>query len=115
MFIFFSSFLISFKHFSRNFNKDVLRLVSTFVASVAFVAFVTGSFAIFGSVAGSGTGSRVGILSKFFIGNNLLLKLVRTFSLALNNNPKLFKKDFLPSAFVPFSEFFNLIAKLLCL
>ena len=46
-----------------------------------------------GSVASSGVGSRVGlrvgILSKFFIVNNLLLKLLRTFSLALNDNPKL--------------------------
>ena len=48
-----------------------------------------------GSVAGSDVGSRVGILSKFFIGNNLLIKLLRAFSLALNNNPKLFfKKKF---------------------
>ena len=36
-----------------------------------------------GTVASSGLGSCVGILSKFSIGNNLLLKLLRTFSLAL--------------------------------
>ena len=49
---------------------------------------------LIGYVASSGVGShvvsRVGIVSKFFIGNNLLLKLLKTFSLALNNNPKLF-------------------------
>ena len=61
--------------------------------SFAFVAFV-GSVATSGSVAGSGVGSRVGVLFKFFSGNNLLLNLLRTFSLALNDNPKLFKKYF---------------------
>ena len=39
------------------------------------------------SLAGFSVDSRTGILSNFFIGNNLLLKLLRTFSLALNNNP----------------------------
>ena len=58
-----------------------------------FVAFV-GSVATSGSVEGSGVNSRVEILSTFFIANNLLLKLLRIFFLALNNNPKLFKKDF---------------------
>ena len=64
-------------------------------ASVAFVAFVgsigasgsvAGSVGTSGSVAGSGVDSSVGI----FIEHNLLLKLLRTFSPALNNNPKLF-------------------------
>ena len=59
----------------------------------AFVAFV-GSVATSGvdSVPTSGVGLRVGILYKCFIENNLLLKLSKTFSLSLNNNPKLFKK-----------------------
>ena len=56
---------------------EIFRLV------FAFVVFV-------GSVATSGVGSRVGILSNFYIGNNLLLKLLRTFSLALKNNSKLY-------------------------
>ena len=60
------------------------------VASVA--DFGAGSVATSDSVAGSVHGSRDGILSKFFIGKNLLLKLLRTFSLALNNKSKLFKK-----------------------
>ena len=51
---------------------------------------------LFSSVASSGVGSCVGsrviILYKFFFGDNLLLKLLRAFSLALNNKPKLFKK-----------------------
>ena len=55
-----------------------------------FVTFVD-CIATSGSVAGSGVGSRVAILSKYFIGNNLLLKVLRTFSLSLNNNPKLSK------------------------
>ena len=82
-----------------------MRLVFAFVGSAA-------SF-----VAGSGVRSRVAILSKFFIGNNLLLTLLRSLFLALklNNNPKLFKKDFFSNVFVPVSKFFNLIAKLFCL
>ena len=42
------------------------------------------------SLVGFSIDSRTGILSNFFIGNNLLLKLLRTFSLALNNNPDWF-------------------------
>ena len=55
----------------------------------AFVGFVS-SIATSGSVAGSVVVSRVGIVSKFFIRNNLLLKLLRTLSFAPKNNPKLF-------------------------
>ena len=68
--IFFLSAIISFINSCCNFNLDFFCLV--------------------GSVSSFGVDSRVGILSKFFIGNSLLLKLLRTFSLALNNNPKLF-------------------------
>ena len=67
-----------------------------------FVAFV-------GSVATSGS---VGTLSKFFIGNNMLLKLLITFSLSLNKRLQLFKKRLFSS---PFKPFFNLLAKLVCL
>ena len=84
-----------------------------FVGSVASSGSVAGSFANSGSVAGSGVGSHVEILSKYFIRNNLLLKLLRTFSLALSNNTKLFKKYFFSNVFVPFSKFFNSLAKLL--
>ena len=56
-----------------------------------------------GSVAGSGVGSRVGLLSKFPIRNSLLLKLLRTFSLELNNNPSYLKNIF-PSAFYLFQN-----------
>ena len=52
------------------------------------------SGSISGFVAGSGDSLRVGISYKFCIGNNLLLKLLRTFSLALIDNAKLFKKNF---------------------
>ena len=87
-----------------------------FVAFVAFVGSVatSGSGGTCGLVATSGVvsaaGSCVGILSIFIIGNNLLLKLLRTFSLALNNNPNLFKKDFFSSVFIPSSKFFNSLA-----
>ena len=71
-------------------------------------------FYLVGSAAGSGFGLRVGIFSKFFIGNNLLLKLLRTLSLALNNNPKLFKKNsFSIAFFLLSSKLFTLAAKLL--
>ena len=40
------------------------------------------SLCLVGSGASSGLGSRIEILSKFFIGNNLLLKLLRNVSFA---------------------------------
>ena len=86
-------------------NEQPLHLIYAFVFFVA----TSGSVAVSGSVAGPG----VGMLSKYFVGNNLRLKLLRTFSLALNNNPKLFKKYFFSSAFIPLSKFFNSLAKLL--
>ena len=70
------SFLISFWNSLHKFNGDILRLVFPFAA---FVASGVGSDA--GCNGDSNDGSRVGILSKFLIGNNLLLKLLRTFSL----------------------------------
>ena len=39
--------------------------------------------------------------------------LLRTFSLALNNDPKLFKEHFFFTFLVPFSKLVNSIAKLL--
>ena len=69
------------------------------------------------SVASPGVSSRVGscigILSKFSIGNNLLLKLLGTFSIILNNNPKLFKKNYFSIIFSALSELFILAVKLL--
>ena len=76
-FIFFSSFLISFEKFSCHFNGDILNLIFD---------FASGSVANSGSVAGSGVGSCVENFSKLFIGNNLLLKLLRTFSIAVIND-----------------------------
>ena len=84
---YFSSFLISFKNVSRNYYENILWLIFPFVTFV-------GSVATSGSVAASGVGLRVGNLSNFCIGNNQLLKLLRTFSLTLSNNAKLFKRDF---------------------
>ena len=83
-----------------------MRLVFAFAAFVDFVDSV--------ATFGSDIGSRVGISSKFFIGNNLL-KLLGTFSLALNSNYKLFKKDFFSGVFKNLSKFFNSLAKLVCL
>ena len=76
--------MISFLNSCCNFNLDFMCLVG--VGSI--FTFGVGSAALFG------VGSRVGYLSKFFMGNNLLLKLLRTFSVALNDNSTLFKKDF---------------------
>ena len=67
-----------------------------------------------GSVATYGVVSCARVLSKFFIGNNLLLKL-KTSYLALKNYSKLFKKDFFSHVFISLSKFFNSVAKLLCL
>ena len=63
------SFSISFKIFPHNFNEDILRLVFAFFLFVFFSTSdsVAGSFDTSGSVAGSGVGSRVGILSKFLL------------------------------------------------
>ena len=72
---FFFSFLILFSNSWDNFNEDVLHLV------FAFVVFVVSASSA--SVATTCVGLCVGILSKYYIGNNLLLKLLRTFSLAL--------------------------------
>ena len=66
-----------------------MRLVFAFVT---FVVSGVGSGA--GWNADSNVGSRVAVLSKFLVVNNLLLKLLRTFTLAPNYNPKSFKKDF---------------------
>ena len=102
----FSSAIILFIYYCCNFSLDFLCLVS--VASV--VGFGISSVVTSGVV--SATGWRVGISSKLFIGNNLFSKLIRAFSLALNNNRKLSKKDFFSIVFVPFSKLFNSLAKL---
>ena len=60
------------------------------VASIATFGIVS----VVGSAAFSDVDLRVGMLYKLFIVNNVLLKLLRTFSLAPNKNRKLFKKDF---------------------
>ena len=73
-----------------------MRLVLVFVA---FVGSVAGSFYYFSFICDSGVSSRVAILSRLFTGNNLLLKLLRIFPLAVNND-----KSFV---FVPFSKFLN--------
>ena len=76
-----------------------------------------GSFATSGvvSIDNSGVGSCVEILSKLFIENNLLLKLLRTFSLAFKNNPKLFTKTIFSNFFHYFIKILNSVGKLLCL
>ena len=82
LFLHFEFYLKILHAIQKILNKDTLRLIF-----VGFVGFVATS----GSVADSGVGSQVEILSKFFIGNNLLLKLLKTFSFVLNNNPKFFQ------------------------
>ena len=74
-------------------------------------AFV-GSGSNSASGAGSGSGVSIGIL--YFIGNILLLKLLRTLSLAPKNNPMLFRKYFFSIDFTPLPKFFNSLELLLC-
>ena len=71
------------------------------------------TFVGFVATSGSVTGTCVGISSKFLVGNKLLLKLLRTISLAVNNIPKLFRKTF-SKYFIPLSIFLNSLAKLTC-
>ena len=97
----FSLFSISNKNYSRNFNKDILCSVLAFVPFFAFVVLDVG----WGAGWNANSNDVVGILSKFFIGNILLLKLLRNASLALKNNPKLFKKSFF-GLFLFFYEIF---------
>ena len=94
-----------FKNFSSNFDEDIYCLVFVFVTFVANFGSVAGSFITSVSAAGSGVVSRVKILCNFFIGNNRLLKLLRTFSLALNSNPMLFKIFFFQMLFYLFQIF----------
>ena len=71
--------------------------------------------AFVGSVPTPGFGSHVEILSNCFIGNDLLLKLLKTIFLELNNNPKLSLKNCFSTVFQPLSKFFVLAAILFCL
>ena len=41
-------------------------------------------------------------------------KLLKTFSLAVKNNPILLRNNFFSTDFIPLSIFFNLLANLLC-
>ena len=52
------------------------------------------------SGAGSAVGSVCGILSSSFIGNILPSRLLEIFSLALRNNPMLFKNDPFSTGFI---------------
>ena len=67
-----------------------------------------------GSDVRSDAASRVGILSRFFIGKILLLKSLRTFSIAPRNNLTLFKKDPFSTSFTPLSVSLNSLTNLLC-
>ena len=99
LFIFFPSFSVSFKNSSWNFNREILcldlvLLLLCFFFSLLLLVLVLFSVATSGvdSITTFNVGLRVGILSNFFIRNNLLSKLLRTFPLTLNNNTKLFFK-----------------------
>ena len=64
-----------FSNFWLNFNEDIIRLVfgfAAFVGSVASSGSLSDYFAASAFVAGSG----VGVLPKYFIGNNLRLNLL---------------------------------------
>ena len=72
-------------------------------SSILFTKCKREFFSFFRSGDRSGLGSGVDpvdrVLPRFFIGNDLPLKLLRTFSLALRNNPNLFKNTFLQLEF----------------
>ena len=89
--------IISLINSCCNINLDF----SCLFGSVAFLGV--------GSVASSSYSSRAGVLPKFLIGNNMLLNLLKIFSLALKN------KRFFSIVFIPLSKFYNSMAKLLCL
>ena len=67
-----------------------------------------------GSEVGSGVVSEAGILSRFFIGSILLLKILILFSLALKNNLVLFRKDLFLTVILPFSIPISLLTKSFC-
>ena len=80
-----------------------MHLRSTSVVGSVFgsvVGLVVGSFvgspvgSRVGSFVGSFVGSLVRVSSWFNIGNTLLLTFLKTFSLAVKNDPKFFSKDF---------------------
>ena len=72
-----------------------MHVVFAFVNFLPFIASVgSGVGSGVGWNADSNIGSHVEILSKFFIGKNLLWKLLKTFSLALKNISKLFQIHF---------------------
>ena len=77
----FYSFLVWFKNSSLNFSEIALRLVFAFATFVSFDVSGVGAGADWN--VDSKVGSRVEVLSQFCIGHNLLLKLLRTFSLVL--------------------------------
>ena len=88
------------KSFTRNNRYRYLKYLTldTLSAIISFINsccnFNQDFLCFFGSGASSGVGSRVKILFRFFIGNNMLLKLLRTFSLALKSNTKLYLEIF---------------------
>ena len=84
-----------------------------FLVGVASAA-TFGVFSARGSAAFSGFGLCVGFYLIFYW-NNPLLELSKTYSLAPNNYPKLLKKKLFSSVFIPLSNFFNSLVKLLYL
>ena len=67
------------------------------------------SVSSFNSISRSGSGFGY----RFFMGNNLVLKLLRISSHAFKNNLMLLRNN-CPTDFIPLSIFFNLLENLLC-
>ena len=88
IFIFFDSYKFIL-NFLCNFNLDVLCLVRSGAGGGS------GAGSGDGSATDSGAGSRSGVGFLSFISNIPLLKLLRTFGIALKNNPMWFRKDLL--------------------
>ena len=81
-------FFYHFQFYSQSFH--ILCLIFAFIGlGVSYTTVLSCAC----SDAGSGAGLAVRVLSRFFVGNILLLKLLRIFSLVLKNSPMLFRKD----------------------
>lgn len=100
-FLYFSSVMISFLHFLRNFDLDKLRLVGFGVDEGSDADTISdagaGSGSRTGAGASPGAGSGAGLRS--FVRNIFLLNSLGIFFLTERNNLTLFRKDLFSTNF----------------
>ena len=116
-FIFFSACVNSFKNSSSDFNECFLCLsigtgLDSGLGSGSSSNSSSGSS--FSSSSRSSSSFGCWILSRYFIGNNSFLKLLRTFPLTERKNAMLFRKNYFFFFFSSLSIYFNSLANLLC-